>query len=1129
MRGLPFPQGAAFERETSYEYGTPASNLDDIPIDPALADPPIDPALQAFPVKFDSDQADGPLSLPTNTPHHIREYSQGPQGDPFAQPLPPEYFSPVADVPNTKPPKKKRKVRREPNCGFCGGNDKKNNIGEPEEMVSCNECGRSGHPTCMDLDTVATLVRSYPWKCVECKTCEICQEKGDDARILFCDTCDRGWHMDCLTPPLQDSPPGKWHCPSCTHNTSGICEAAPQAPTEELAPVQHVESFRQSSVTSTSCSEVNPRRPSKRGKRRAATPSTSERNTDVPESPLLPRGRTRTLTRKAMEHSPSIKRPQLKITPPRPPDSPPRRMVVRLRLPVQGKGKEKEESSDEEPTTGLFDDVLTPEDRDTSKTMITQGDKHRFERSRQAAELKLIPPHSKPNPPGLETPIAGPSSRPLRSTIAIAATQTPTLARSVSPTSSTPGPAPAAAQSTGLRIRTIRFGEYDIHTWYDAPFPEEYANTPDGRLWICEFCLKYNKSGFGASRHGLKCKARHPPGDEIYRDGNVSIFEVDGRRNKIYCQNLCLLSKMFLDHKSLFYDVEPFLFYVMAEFDDIGARFVGYFSKEKRSPKDFNVSCIMTLPVRQRRGWGNLLMEFSYLLSKKEQRLGSPEKPLSGLGALGYKNYWTLSIMRYLRTALDNPTLEDISSATSLTVEDVYNTLCAQDLIDVLAVPTPKPLPGQSIKLMKNRKTVVARRHLIRSQTNDDDVTKGPFVPPTQYEIHWDPSHVKGYLDKWEAKGYMRIKPEKLKWSPFLLARVKKSDADSRLTLDAEVIGSTPDKDNPGPASASSVPETPAPVTPIDVDDSNDEAISTPVPHSPEKHSQSPESQGSLRRLRSQKRTPNRGVDSGSTFTSSRYLRGPGISGSPPNLVPTPSCVSSASASPSKPPHTPKPYERENSLPIKRADSPSVKEDLPSKPVYGSVDEDADAALAARLAEEESRPKRLLRSRSGTGTVSTFELPSLPPRATSIRQPPRKRRRVVSPAVDELSPPTGLSRESGLINGVTRGDEDARSEPDDTGTPFTVATSRHSAPSDDTVVAVAITGSGATESVKEDANLPSIVDPHAMDVDKVPVSEAGAVNGDLCADVNTDGETDADAEGEDDDDLDAEGEPDDGL
>jgi histone acetyltransferase SAS3 len=67
---------------------------------------------------------------------------------------------------------------------------------------------------------------------------------------------------------------------------------------------------------------------------------------------------------------------------------------------------------------------------------------------------------------------------------------------------------------------------------------------------------------------------------------------------------------MFLDHKTLYYDVEPFLFYVMTEVDELGARFVGYFSKEKRSP-DNNVSCIMTLPVRQRKGWGQLLIDFS--------------------------------------------------------------------------------------------------------------------------------------------------------------------------------------------------------------------------------------------------------------------------------------------------------------------------------------------------------------------------------------------------------------------------------------------------------------------------------------------------------------------------------------
>jgi hypothetical protein len=193
--------------------------------------------------------------------------------------------------------------------------------------------------------------------------------------------------MDCLTPPLQDSPPGKWHCPSCTHNPSGICEAVPQTPSEE-GPL-HVEQPRESSVASTSSSEVIQSRTPRRGKRRAATPNLSERNIDVSESPFLPPWRTRTLTRKMMVHSSPVKRPQLKITPPRPPESPPRRMVVRLRLPALGKGKEREESSDEEPPRGLFDDMLTPEDRDTSRTTIIQADKLRFERSRQSAEVSI--------------------------------------------------------------------------------------------------------------------------------------------------------------------------------------------------------------------------------------------------------------------------------------------------------------------------------------------------------------------------------------------------------------------------------------------------------------------------------------------------------------------------------------------------------------------------------------------------------------------------------------------------------------------------------------------------------------------------------------------------------------------
>ena len=76
-----------------------------------------------------------------------------------------------------------------------------------------------------------------------------------------------------------------------------------------------------------------------------------------------------------------------------------------------------------------------------------------------------------------------------------------------------------------------------------------------------------------------ECAWHQPPGHEIYRKGTISVFEADGRDHKVYCQNLCLLAKLFLDHKTLYFDVEPFLFYVLTEVDRMGCHIVGFFSK----------------------------------------------------------------------------------------------------------------------------------------------------------------------------------------------------------------------------------------------------------------------------------------------------------------------------------------------------------------------------------------------------------------------------------------------------------------------------------------------------------------------------------------------------------------------
>ncbi|KAL6447465.1 hypothetical protein ACFW04_001567 [Cataglyphis niger] len=138
----------------------------------------------------------------------------------------------------------------------------------------------------------------------------------------------------------------------------------------------------------------------------------------------------------------------------------------------------------------------------------------------------------------------------------------------------------------GGGTRVVEMGKWEMEVWYQSPYPEEYSRAP--KLYLCEYCLRYAKSRQVLRRHREKCLWRHPPGHEVYRKDKIGVWEVDGKRYKQYCQNLCLLAKFFLDHKTLYYDVEPFLFYVMTIGDSEGCHTVGYFSK---------VSTILLLPI----------------------------------------------------------------------------------------------------------------------------------------------------------------------------------------------------------------------------------------------------------------------------------------------------------------------------------------------------------------------------------------------------------------------------------------------------------------------------------------------------------------------------------------------------
>jgi len=227
-------------------------------------------------------------------------------------------------------------------------------------------------------------------------------------------------------------------------------------------------------------------------------------------------------------------------------------------------------------------------------------------------------------------------------------------------------------------ISKIYIGGWLVEAWYFSPYPDEYAQVDT--LYVCEYCLKYMRHVHTFQRHRSDCPCRQPPGREIYRQADLSVYEVDGKLERVYCQNLCLLAKLFLDHKTLYYDVNPFLFYVICHVDEYGAHIVGYFSKEKVS--DYNLACILCFPQFQKSGYGKFIISTSYELTKREGKTGSPEKPLSDLGKMAYRSYWTHVLMNVLAAPnASSLSIETISTKTGIKVEDIISTLQSLDMI----------------------------------------------------------------------------------------------------------------------------------------------------------------------------------------------------------------------------------------------------------------------------------------------------------------------------------------------------------------------------------------------------------------------------------------------------------------
>src|SRR5690606_2086755 len=142
-----------------------------------------------------------------------------------------------------------------------------------------------------------------------------------------------------------------------------------------------------------------------------------------------------------------------------------------------------------------------------------------------------------------------------------------------------------------------------------------------------------------------------------------------------------------------------------------------------------------------------------YLLSKKEQKAGSPEKPLSALGLLSYRSYWKTVLYRQLKKLHDeNPrdlkiSIEDLSEATSLTVDDVVTTLQTCDIIRTVLPPKKQDTKGKG--------------KYIRPGSLKN-------VKPIAHELVVDWKEIEEHCKKVDAKGQPKTKESLLRWTPFL-------------------------------------------------------------------------------------------------------------------------------------------------------------------------------------------------------------------------------------------------------------------------------------------------------------------------------------------------------------------------
>ncbi|PWY91570.1 MOZ/SAS-like protein [Aspergillus sclerotioniger CBS 115572] len=348
-------------------------------------------------------------------------------------------------------------------------------------------------------------------------------------------------------------------------------------------------------------------------------------------------------------------------------------------------------------------------------------------------------------------------------------------------------PASRAEPPTDRNVKHVVLGDLLFPTWYQSIYPEDLVSKDTDRLYVCRWCFRYSCDSHAYAQHTRLCQHRTtPPGTKVYDHGGYSVWELDGECHKLYAQNLSLFAKLFLDHKSVFFDVVSFLYYLLVFTDpkDPDNYYVlGFFSKEKLSWDANNLACILVFPPYQRKQLGKLLMGVSYKISSWERDsglIGGPERPLSEMGRRSYTRFWEERIARYLLLQVGKTGEAEAPGSVPLKPKSPKNSKRKQthELMTVQDIGLATGMLTEDvITALKGLGVVEPVTPAMRRKTRDSAGETGSGEETATVRIRkskileWAESHHMALQDPVRNEGFLG------KWAPS--ASVEESDVDS--------------------------------------------------------------------------------------------------------------------------------------------------------------------------------------------------------------------------------------------------------------------------------------------------------------------------------------------------------------